>query len=45
MKPLHVALLAILAGAFPAGAQDWPVKPVGMVVPFAAGARPTSSCG
>jgi tripartite-type tricarboxylate transporter receptor subunit TctC len=40
MKSLHVALLAVLAGVVPAAAQDWPAKPVRMVVPFAAGATP-----
>jgi tripartite-type tricarboxylate transporter receptor subunit TctC len=40
MKFLHVALLALLTGALPAQAQDWPVKPVRIVVPFAAGATP-----
>jgi tripartite-type tricarboxylate transporter receptor subunit TctC len=40
MKSLHVALVAILAGVMPAAAQDWPTKPVRMVVPFAAGATP-----
>ena len=39
-KFLHVALLALLTGALPAQAQDWPVKPVRIVVPFAAGATP-----
>jgi tripartite-type tricarboxylate transporter receptor subunit TctC len=40
MKLLHLALLAILAAAPPAAAQDWPTKQVRMVVPFAAGATP-----
>ncbi|MBX9776477.1 MAG: tripartite tricarboxylate transporter substrate binding protein [Xanthobacteraceae bacterium] len=40
MKLLHLALVAVLAGAVPAAAQDWPTKPVRMVVPFAAGATP-----
>jgi tripartite-type tricarboxylate transporter receptor subunit TctC len=40
MKFLHVALVALLAGALPAQAQDWPAKPVRIVVPFAAGATP-----
>jgi tripartite-type tricarboxylate transporter receptor subunit TctC len=40
MKFLHVALLAVLAGALPASAQDWPVKQVRIVVPFAAGSTP-----
>jgi tripartite-type tricarboxylate transporter receptor subunit TctC len=37
---LFAAALALLAGAPPAGearAQDWPIRPVTMVVPFAAG--------
>jgi tripartite-type tricarboxylate transporter receptor subunit TctC len=40
MKSLHVALLAVLAGVLPAAAQDWPTKPVRIVVPFAAGSTP-----
>ncbi len=40
MKRLHAALLALLAGALPAMAQEWPAKPVRIVVPFAAGATP-----
>jgi tripartite-type tricarboxylate transporter receptor subunit TctC len=34
------ALLALLAGVPPAAAQDWPAKPVRIIVPFAAGATP-----
>jgi tripartite-type tricarboxylate transporter receptor subunit TctC len=40
MKSPHVALLAVLAGVLPATAQEWPAKPVRIVVPFAAGATP-----
>ena len=43
MKPLRVALLAFLAGACrppPDAAQEWPARPVRIVVPFAAGATP-----
>lgn len=40
MKRLHAALLALVAGALPATAQDWPAKSVRIVVPFAAGATP-----
>jgi tripartite-type tricarboxylate transporter receptor subunit TctC len=40
MKRLHAALLAFLAGVSPGTAQDWPAKPVRIVVPFAAGATP-----
>ena len=32
-----LAALASLAAAQPAAAQDWPTRPVTMVVPFAAG--------
>jgi tripartite-type tricarboxylate transporter receptor subunit TctC len=39
MKMLF-AMLALLASAFPAAAQDWPEKPVRIVVPFAAGSTP-----
>jgi tripartite-type tricarboxylate transporter receptor subunit TctC len=40
MKALLLALLAIVAGITPAAAQDWPAKPVRIIVPFAAGATP-----
>jgi tripartite-type tricarboxylate transporter receptor subunit TctC len=41
MKSLYAALLALLAAApTAAAAQDWPVKQVRMVVPFAAGSTP-----
>jgi tripartite-type tricarboxylate transporter receptor subunit TctC len=44
MKSVHLALLTAIAGAMlatmPATAQEWPAKPVRMVVPFAAGATP-----
>ena len=35
-----VALLALLFAALPAAAQDWPTKPVKIVVPFGAGSTP-----
>jgi tripartite-type tricarboxylate transporter receptor subunit TctC len=34
------ALLALLLGAAPAGAHDWPVRPVKIIVPFAPGSTP-----
>jgi tripartite-type tricarboxylate transporter receptor subunit TctC len=34
---LHATILALLALAAPAQAQDWPTRPMTMVVPFAAG--------
>jgi len=40
MRPLICGLLAILAGSVPAGAQEWPTKPVRIVVPFGAGSTP-----
>lgn len=39
MKVLF-ALLTLLAGAWPSVAQEWPAKPVRIVVPFAAGSTP-----
>ena len=35
-----VALLGLLLAALPAAAQDWPTKPVRIVVPFGAGSTP-----
>jgi tripartite-type tricarboxylate transporter receptor subunit TctC len=35
-----VALLGLLIAALPAAAQDWPTKPVKIVVPFGAGSTP-----
>src|SRR6185295_15849236 len=35
-----VALLGLLVAALPAAAQDWPTKPVKIVVPFGAGSTP-----
>ncbi len=35
-----LALGALLVGALPAPAQDWPTKPVRIVVPFGAGSTP-----
>src|SRR4029079_19357453 len=40
MKTLVCALLAVLAGAQAAVAQDWPTRPVRIVVPFGAGSTP-----
>jgi tripartite-type tricarboxylate transporter receptor subunit TctC len=37
MKVLHATFLALLALAAPARAQDWPTRPLTMIVPFAAG--------
>src|SRR5579862_5725897 len=34
------ALLALFAAALPAAAQDWPTRPVRIVVPFGAGSTP-----
>src|SRR6187549_1487089 len=35
-----VAVLALFLAALPAAAQDWPTKPVKIVVPFGAGSTP-----
>jgi len=40
MKRGVIAALAVLLGALPASAQEWPTKSVRIVVPFAAGATP-----
>ncbi len=40
MMRLLVTALAVLLGTLPASAQDWPARPVRIVVPFAAGATP-----
>src|SRR6185312_4517858 len=40
MKKLAFALFGILIAALPASAQDWPSKPVRMIVPFGAGSTP-----
>lgn len=40
MKTLLFSFLAVLAAMQPGSAQDWPAKPVRIVVPFAAGATP-----
>jgi tripartite-type tricarboxylate transporter receptor subunit TctC len=40
MQRAMMAALAILLGTLSASAQDWPAKPVRIVVPFAAGATP-----
>jgi tripartite-type tricarboxylate transporter receptor subunit TctC len=40
MKRSIVAILTVLLGAFSAAAQDWPAKPVRIIVPFAPGATP-----
>jgi tripartite-type tricarboxylate transporter receptor subunit TctC len=38
--PVALAIALAFADVLPATAQDWPTKPVRMVVPFAAGATP-----
>jgi tripartite-type tricarboxylate transporter receptor subunit TctC len=40
MKPLSFAALVLLASALPTAAQEWPTKPVRIVVPFGAGSTP-----
>ena len=40
MKTLLLAMFAVLLGAAPGIAQDWPTKPVRIIVPFAAGSTP-----
>jgi tripartite-type tricarboxylate transporter receptor subunit TctC len=40
MKLLSFAALVLLAGAMPAAAQEWPAKPIRIVVPFGAGSTP-----
>ncbi len=40
MGRILLAALAVLAGTLSAFAQEWPAKPVRIVVPFAAGATP-----
>ena len=40
MKRAMIAAFAMLLGALPASAQEWPTKSVRIVVPFAAGATP-----
>lgn len=40
MKRVVGALLALAALAVPAAAQDWPTRPVKLIVPFAAGSTP-----
>ena len=39
-KHIAFALLGLLAAVMPATAQDWPTKPVRIVVPFGAGSTP-----
>src|ERR1044071_1710064 len=40
MKPIAAALVGLALAASPACAQDWPTKPVRIVVPFGAGSTP-----
>jgi tripartite-type tricarboxylate transporter receptor subunit TctC len=40
MKRCIAAVLAVLLGTLGASAQEWPAKPVRIIVPFAAGATP-----
>src|SRR6478752_1901354 len=39
-KRIAIAWLGLLLAALPAAAQDWPTKPVRIVVPFGAGSTP-----
>ncbi len=39
-KTIAIAGLGLLLAALPAAAQDWPTKPVRIVVPFGAGSTP-----